>query len=72
MTTEPSSTAADRPQDTTRMISMVAVVLTMAWGIGWIWVGDTGAQPYYLWIGAPLIALMWMAIAWSSRRGDRR
>ncbi|MGC5614810.1 hypothetical protein [Georgenia sp. Z1491] len=72
MTTEPSSTAAEQPQDTIRLVSVVAVVLTMAWGIGWIWVGGTGAEQLYLWIGAPIIALMWVLIGWWSTRNNRR
>ena len=68
MTTEPRSTAGSGPRANTRLLGTIAVILTMAWGIGWIWVGGTGAEQYYLWIGAPVIALMWVVIGWYSQR----
>lgn len=68
MTTEPSSTAASGAPADSRLVPAIALILTMAWGIGWIWVAGTGAEQWYLWVGAPVIALMWVAIGWQSRR----
>lgn len=70
MTTGPRASSSDK-HNSARPVVLVAVVLSMAWGLGWIWVADSGAQQLYLWIGAPLIALMWMFIGWSSTRGPR-
>lgn len=69
MSTDPAARRGSRPD--LRLLTTVALALTIVWGVGWVWAGDTSFTDLYLWIGGAVLAILWVVIGVYSQRGPR-
>ena len=64
MNTEYESGHAQKDDAVVRWLPRIAILITILYGLGWIWIGGTDATGPYAYIGGPLIALLWVATGW--------
>jgi hypothetical protein len=61
---------SDQDDPVIRWMPRISLIITIIYGVGWIWVGGTDATKLYASVGAPLVASLWIATGWiiSDRR----
>ncbi|SJM47392.1 hypothetical protein CZ771_01805 [Actinomycetales bacterium JB111] len=61
---------SDQDDPVIRWMPRIALLVTIVYGLGWIWVGGTDATKLYAVGGGALVAILWIANGWiiSDRR----